>query len=156
VLRPSQMGKWLVVFCDEINLPATDKYGTQRVITFIRQLTERGILSPPLLQPLLSLLCLTLTPPTLTGGFWRTSDHTWINLERIQFVGACNPPQDAGRVPLTHRFLRHAPLLLVDFPSTSSLHIIYGTFCRALMKLLPNLRAHASMFPFSTLSHNTK
>ncbi len=36
------MGKWLVVFCDEINLPANDKYGTQRVITFIRQLTERG------------------------------------------------------------------------------------------------------------------
>lgn len=122
VLRPSQMGKWLVVFCDEINLPANDKYGTQRVITFIRQLTERG-------------------------GFWRTSDHTWIKLERIQFVGACNPPQDAGRVALTHRFLRHAPLLLVDFPSVSSLHIIYGTFCRALMKLLPNLRAHASMSP---------
>lgn len=43
VLRPSQMGKWLVVFCDEINLPASDKYGTQRVITFIRQLTERGM-----------------------------------------------------------------------------------------------------------------
>jgi hypothetical protein len=70
------------VFCDEINLPANDKYGTQRVISFIRQLTEQG-------------------------GFWRTSDHTWITLERIQFVGACNPPTDAGRVPLSHRFLRY-------------------------------------------------
>ncbi len=30
VLRPTVMGKWLVVFCDEINLPATDNYGTQR------------------------------------------------------------------------------------------------------------------------------
>ena len=25
--------KWLVVFCDEINLPAEDAYGTQRVIS---------------------------------------------------------------------------------------------------------------------------
>eukprot|EP01132_Coremiostelium_polycephalum_P002127 gene2127-2619_t len=116
VLRPVQMGKWLVVFCDEINLPASDKYGTQRVITFIRQLVEKG-------------------------GFWRTSDHTWIRLEKIQFVGACNPPTDAGRVPLSHRFLRHAPILLVDFPSTSSLIQIYGTFNRSLMKLLPNLRS---------------
>eukprot|EP01113_Clastostelium_recurvatum_P011812 TRINITY_DN1605_c0_g1_i1.p1 TRINITY_DN1605_c0_g1~~TRINITY_DN1605_c0_g1_i1.p1 ORF type:complete len:4689 (+),score=1530.43 TRINITY_DN1605_c0_g1_i1:285-14351(+) len=119
ILRPVQPGKWLVVFCDEINLPASDKYGTQRVITFIRQMTEQG-------------------------GFWRTPDHVWVTLERIQFVGACNPPQDAGRVPLSHRFLRHAPLLLVDFPATTSLHQIYGTFCRALMKLLPNLRQHAA------------
>ncbi|EGG20698.1 cytoplasmic dynein heavy chain [Cavenderia fasciculata] len=118
VLRPVAIGKWLVVFCDEINLPSADKYGTQRVITFIRQLVEKG-------------------------GFWRTSDHTWIKLDKIQFVGACNPPTDAGRVPLSHRFLRHAPLLLVDFPSTSSLTQIYGTFNRSLMKLLPNLRAFA-------------
>eukprot|EP01105_Mastigella_eilhardi_P022506 TRINITY_DN553_c0_g1_i1.p1 TRINITY_DN553_c0_g1~~TRINITY_DN553_c0_g1_i1.p1 ORF type:complete len:4613 (+),score=1400.71 TRINITY_DN553_c0_g1_i1:1522-13839(+) len=118
ILRPTQTGKWLVVFCDEINLPQADKYGTQRVITFIRQLVEQN-------------------------GYWRTSDHTWVTLERIQFVGACNPPTDPGRVPLSHRFLRHAPLLLVDFPSASSLTQIYGTFNRALMKLLPPLRAQA-------------
>lgn len=29
VLQPNQSGRWLVVFCDEINLPANDKYGTQ-------------------------------------------------------------------------------------------------------------------------------
>lgn len=62
---------------------------------------------------------------------------------RIQFIGACNPPTDPGRVPLTHRFLRHAPLLLVDFPAVDSLTQIYGTFCRALLKLVPNLRAYA-------------
>eukprot|EP01094_Clydonella_sp_ATCC50884_P027826 TRINITY_DN8164_c0_g1_i2.p1 TRINITY_DN8164_c0_g1~~TRINITY_DN8164_c0_g1_i2.p1 ORF type:complete len:4596 (+),score=2011.83 TRINITY_DN8164_c0_g1_i2:76-13863(+) len=117
VLRPRQPGKWIVVFCDEINLPEADTYGTQRVITFIRQLTERG-------------------------GFWRADDHVWVSLERMQFVGACNPPTDPGRVPLTHRFLRHSPLLLVDFPAVPSLHQIYGTFCRALVKLCPSLRAY--------------
>lgn len=37
VLAPVQLGKWLVLFCDEINLPDMDKYSTQRVISFIRQ-----------------------------------------------------------------------------------------------------------------------
>jgi dynein heavy chain 1 len=28
-LTPTQLGKWLIMFCDEINLPDMDKYGTQ-------------------------------------------------------------------------------------------------------------------------------
>lgn len=118
VLAPTQIGRWLVVFCDEINLPATDKYGTQRVISFIRQLMERN-------------------------GFWRTSDLSWVSLERIQFVGACNPPTDPGRVPLSHRFMRHAPVVMVDYPGEISLKQIYGTFNRALLKVVPNLRGSA-------------
>ena len=42
VMRPHQPNKWLVVFCDEINLPDIDKYGTQTVITFLRQITEQN------------------------------------------------------------------------------------------------------------------
>ncbi|KNZ50938.1 dynein heavy chain 1, cytosolic, partial [Puccinia sorghi] len=118
VLAPVQIGKWIVVFCDEINLPAADKYGTQKVISFLRQLVEGG-------------------------GFWRPSDKTWIRLERIQFVGACNPPTDPGRVVLTQRFLRHAPLVMVDYPGEASLKQIYGTFNRAALKVVPNLRGHA-------------
>jgi dynein heavy chain 1 len=88
-----------------------DKYGTQRVISFLRQLTEQG-------------------------GFFRFKNgYQWVTLERIQFVGACNPPTDPGRVPLPARFLRHAPVLLVDFPGPSSLTQIYGAFNRALLKL---------------------
>lgn len=41
-------------------------------------------------------------------------------------LGACNPPTDPGRVPLTHRFLRYVPLILVDFPSEPSLHQVCG------------------------------
>ena len=26
-MAPAQLGKWLVLFCDEINLPDIDKYG---------------------------------------------------------------------------------------------------------------------------------
>jgi dynein heavy chain 1 len=134
ILAPVQIGRWLVVFCDEINLPALDKYGTQRVISFIRQLVE-------------------------SGGFWRTSDMSWVKLERIQFVGACNPPTDPGRVPLSHRFLRHAPLVMVDYPGDISLNQIYSTFNRALLKVVPNLRAYAeplteAMVSFYSASQN--
>jgi dynein heavy chain 1 len=117
VLEPAEsLGAqcWLVVFCDEINLPEEDSYGTQRVIMFMRQLVEQG-------------------------GFWR-DDNIWVKINRIQFVGACNPPTDAGRVDMSHRFMRHVPLLLVDFPEKDSLMQIYSTFNGGMMKLFPNLK----------------
>mmetsp|Transcript_17192 Transcript_17192/g.32539 ORF Transcript_17192/g.32539 Transcript_17192/m.32539 type:complete len:4250 (-) Transcript_17192:45-12794(-) len=117
VLQPSESlgaNSWLVIFCDEINLPENDSYGTQRVIMFMRQLVEQN-------------------------GFWR-DDNTWVKIHRIQFVGACNPPTDAGRVVMSSRFLRHAPLLLVDFPEKDSLLQIYSTFNRGMLKLFPNLK----------------
>ncbi|CAM1323357.1 DYNC1H1 (predicted), partial [Pycnogonum litorale] len=118
VLAPIQLGKWLVLFCDEINLPDLDKYGTQRVISFLRQMVEHG-------------------------GFYRTSDQTWVKIERIQFVGACNPPTDPGRKPLSHRFLRHVPIVYVDYPGETSLKQIYGTFNRAMLRMVPSLRTYA-------------
>ncbi|KJK92867.1 Dynein, heavy chain [Metarhizium anisopliae BRIP 53284] len=118
MLSPTQIGRWLVVFCDEINLPAPDNYGTQRAISFLRQLVEHN-------------------------GFWRTSDKSWVTLDRIQFVGACNPPTDAGRTPLGARFLRHAPLIMVDYPGELSLNQIYGTFNSAVLKIIPALRGYA-------------
>lgn len=118
VLSPLQLGKWLILFCDEINLPDQDKYGTQRVISFLRQMVEHG-------------------------GFYRSSDQSWVRLERIQFVGACNPPTDPGRKPLTHRFLRHVPVVYVDYPGQTSLKQIYGTFNRAMLRIIPTLRAYA-------------
>ncbi|RKP12812.1 hydrolytic ATP binding site of dynein motor region D1-domain-containing protein [Piptocephalis cylindrospora] len=118
VLAPTALGKWLVLFCDEINLPAQDRYGTQRVLSFLRQLIE-------------------------AGGFWRSSDKAWVRLERVQFVGACNPPTDPGRVPLSARFLRHAPLLLVDYPGELSLKQIYGTLAKAMLKVHPTLRGNS-------------
>ena len=57
----------------------TRRYGTQRVISFLRQLVEHN-------------------------GFYRPGDLQWVRLERIQFVGACNPPTDPGRKPLAHRY----------------------------------------------------
>ncbi|XP_014790579.2 cytoplasmic dynein 1 heavy chain 1 [Octopus bimaculoides] len=118
VLSPVQLNKWLVLFCDEINLPDMDAYDTQRVISFLRQMMEHG-------------------------GFYRSTDQAWVKFERIQFVGACNPPTDPGRKPLSHRFLRHVPVVYVDYPGKVSLTQIYGTFNRAMLRLVPSLRTYA-------------
>ncbi|EEA07374.1 dynein heavy chain family protein [Cryptosporidium muris RN66] len=120
ICRPVVPNKWLVVFCDECNLPEPDQYGTQRVIMFIRQLVE-------------------------SHGYWKKDGSQWnfVTLERIQFVGACNPPTDTGRHPLSDRFLRHSPVLFVDFPGTKSLKQIYSVFNRAILKPFPTLYEHS-------------
>ena len=114
VLHPASPDKWLVIFCDEVNLPEEDKYGTQRIISFLRQLVEQQ-------------------------GFWNTKEHVWVHIENIQFVAACNPPTDPGRIPLSTRFLSHAPVLFVDYPESQSLFQIYSTFNKALVQNKPSI-----------------
>lgn len=127
VFAPKLTGKWVVVFCDEINLPGTDKFGTQKVISFMRQMIEND-------------------------GFWDPHERQWIKIERIQFVGACNSPKDPGRHALGHRFLRHVSLLMVDYPGVSSLHQIYETFNRAVMKCVPDLRGYTDSVTHSMIN----
>lgn len=118
IMRPKVTGKRVVFFCDEINLPRSDKFGTQHVISFMRQMIERN-------------------------GFWRPFDKQWVNLVNVQFVGACNPPSDAGRIKLSPRFLSHLMLIMVDYPGSSSLQHIYNTFVRATLKKVPHLSGYA-------------
>ncbi|CDK26410.1 unnamed protein product [Kuraishia capsulata CBS 1993] len=118
VLSPKQSGKWIVMFCDEINLPSLDAYGTQHTVSLLRQIIEHG-------------------------GFWRPSDQAWVHLKNVQFVGACNPPTDSGRNPLSPRFLRHFSIILMDYPGRESLSHIYRTFIKTTLKLSPGLVALA-------------
>ena len=125
VLSPIQLNKWLVLFCDEINLPDMDKYGTFFSHFFlVVKLIQGDTIAIKMLHLCLEDIVLEIIPSywycikntTGTqrvisflrqmvehGGFFRTSDQTWVKFERIQFVGACNPPTDPGRKPLSHR-----------------------------------------------------
>ena len=123
VLEPRETGRWAVVFCDEINLPKPDSYGTQGVLSLLRLLIEQH-------------------------GFW-DAEKLWVAIERIQFVGACNPSSDPGRHQLSPRFLRHCPVLLVDYPGTESLITIYGSFCRGALKVAPNLRGFSDAVTYA-------
>lgn len=77
------------------------------------------------------------------GGFYRTTDQTWIKLERIQFVGACNPPTDPGRKPLSHRYhmchvchMYHVSRLLTCIIIISQYHMMHKCmqWCYLLLK----------------------
>ncbi|KAG5504985.1 hypothetical protein JKF63_04432 [Porcisia hertigi] len=118
VMAPTS-GKQLLLFCDEVNLPVRDRYGTQVVVQLLRQFIEHK-------------------------GFYRARDNTWIAVENVQVIGACNPPTDPGRVPLSARFLRWAPVLFVDFPSPESLHTIYTTYCRTILMWKEQLSGHVA------------
>lgn len=119
VLAPKIEGKWLILFCDEINLPAVDQYGSQRTINFLRQLVEKS-------------------------GFWRALDLTWVLVENVQIVGACNDPNDPGRNAMSDRFLRHISLLMIDHPSETGMEQIYSVFNSAVLKCAPSLKHYAT------------
>ncbi|XP_019853422.1 PREDICTED: cytoplasmic dynein 1 heavy chain 1-like [Amphimedon queenslandica] len=56
-------------------------------------------------------------------------------------------------------FLRHVPVVYVDYPGPMSLGQIYGTFNRAMLRVVPNLRAYAdpltnAMVEFYTMSQS--
>ncbi|CAI4034808.1 hypothetical protein SMKI_11G2590 [Saccharomyces mikatae IFO 1815] len=120
-LLPKSDVKELVLFCDEINLPKLDNYGSQSVILFLRQLIEKK-------------------------GFWKTPENKWVTTERIHIVGACNPSTDPGRIPMSERFTRHAAILYFGYPSEKSLSQIYGTYYKAIFKLVPEFRSYSELF----------
>ncbi|CCE82560.1 Piso0_002290 [Millerozyma farinosa CBS 7064] len=115
IVHPRDADKWVVVFCDEINLPKPDTYGTQRVISLMRQMIEYN-------------------------GFWDDKEKHWVELAKIQFVGACNPDTDPGRNELSKRFTHLLPVIMIDYPEEISLRQIYQIFIDATLKLCPNLK----------------
>lgn len=114
ILCPKIAGKWLVLFCDELNLPSPDKYGTQVVIQFLRQLVKEK-------------------------SFWHPKTGKLVTLHNIQFVGACNPSSVSGRHSMTKRFTNLCTTVMVDYPSISSLKTIYNVYTNALLKVTPDL-----------------
>jgi len=58
-----------------------------------------------------------------------------------------NPPQTLRLIHTLsycpYRFLRHVPIVYVDYPGKISLTQIYGTFNRAMLRLVPSLKPYA-------------
>ena len=69
----------------------------------------------------------------------------FLNLQLNGFHLKCN----SWPIPLTVtclfivRFLRHVPVIYVDYPGPTSLTQIYGTFNRAMLRIVPPLRSYA-------------
>lgn len=95
--------KWGVLFIDEINLPQSKQSqltDVVPVIQFLRHMIEHG-------------------------GYYN-SECDFVRIERLQLVGACNPPPLRRALPSS--LLRHFFILRVDHPCLDSLEMIYEAF----------------------------
>lgn len=110
-LRPKVLGSRLVLFCDEVNLGQPDAYGTQTAAALLRQIVE-------------------------WHGFWDGNPLTWVRLENVQVVAACNPPEHHGRQDIPPRLLRKCLVFRLDLPAGEELVQIYSALNSAMLGAL--------------------
>ncbi|XP_045541953.1 dynein axonemal heavy chain 6 [Papilio machaon] len=93
------LGRRIVVFVDDVNMPRLDIYGAQPTIELLRQF--------------------------LDFGGWHDRDKLyWKEIIDVVVVAACAPP-GGGRNPLTARFVRHFAMLHVAAPDSSAMITIF-------------------------------
>ncbi|XP_071789676.1 dynein axonemal heavy chain 6-like isoform X2 [Asterias amurensis] len=92
-------GKKVLVFVDDLNLPAPEVYGAQPPLELLRQFME-------------------------LGGFYDTKKLAWKNILDVTLCAAC-APMGGGRNPVSPRLLKHFCMLALPQPSTRSLQHIY-------------------------------
>lgn len=105
------MGKKLVVYIDDLNMPRVDKYGTQQPIALLRFLVEKG------------------------GLFDRGKDLNWKKIKDLQFVASMGPPGGA-RNNLDPRFVSLFNVFEIQFPTNENVSAIYDTILKSIVSNL--------------------
>lgn len=95
------MGKVLVVFIDDVNMPKNDAYGSQPPIELLRQFLD-------------------------FKGFFDRDKLYWKEIMDVVLGAACAPP-GGGRNQLTARFVRHFALLMLPPPNIQTLSTIFNS-----------------------------
>ncbi|XP_028292993.1 dynein heavy chain 10, axonemal [Gouania willdenowi] len=96
------VGKRLLIFIDDMNMPKVDSYGTQQPIALLKLLLDRG------------------------GIYDRGKDLNYKSLKDLDFIAAMGRP-GGGRKHVDQRFTSLFSVFNVPFPSVESLHLIYGS-----------------------------
>ncbi|XP_054568736.1 dynein axonemal heavy chain 10 [Eptesicus fuscus] len=94
------MGKRLLVFMDDMNMPKVDEYGTQQPIALLKLLLEKGFL------------------------YDRGKELNCKSIRDLGFIAAMGKA-GGGRNEVDPRFLSLFSVFNVPFPSEASLHLIY-------------------------------
>lgn len=99
-LLGAPIGKKIIYFVDDVNMPKLETYGAQPPIELLRQFLD------------------------FKGLFDREKMY-WKDIADVILGAACGPPS-GGRNPLSPRFVRHFSLLSFPSPNTGTLVGIFG------------------------------
>ncbi|XP_056004113.1 dynein axonemal heavy chain 6-like isoform X1 [Ostrea edulis] len=89
------VGKRVIIFVDDLNMPKLDTYGSQPPIELLRQYQD-------------------------FGGMYDREKLFWKEIQDVTLSAACAPP-GGGRNPVSPRFFRHFAMLSIPPPSEHSL-----------------------------------
>lgn len=99
-LLGAPIGKKVIIFIDDVNMPKLEVYGAQPPIELLRQYLD-------------------------FKGLYDREKMYWKDIVDLIIAAACGPPGGA-RNPLTARFLRHFSLISFPTPNTNTLIGIFG------------------------------
>ena len=103
--------KKIVLFVDDVNMPAREKYGAQPPVELLRQFQD-------------------------FRGFYDRKKLFWKDVEDTTLIAACAPP-GGGRQEVTPRFFRHFNMLNVPPPSDQSMKTILGSIYSGFLSDFP-------------------
>ncbi|XP_038654802.1 dynein heavy chain 14, axonemal-like [Scyliorhinus canicula] len=97
--RGPAKNKQVIIFLDDLNMPAVEQYGAQPPLELIRQFLD-------------------------LGGFFDVQNFKWLRVQDVTLVAACAPPSGA-RTELSQRLLKHFSIFTLPQPSTKSMQHIF-------------------------------
>ncbi|XP_019718448.1 dynein heavy chain 10, axonemal-like [Hippocampus comes] len=108
------MGKRLLVYIDDMNMPKVDSYGTQQPIALLKLLLDRG------------------------GIYDRGKELTYKTLKDLGFIAAMGIA-GGGRNEVDTRFVSLFSVFSIPFPAMESLHLIYSSIIKGHTKLFEDV-----------------